>query len=347
MDNRNIVVKIGSSVLAPGAVFDEKLLDSLCFQLSALIDSGMKVTLVCSGAIALGIEALGLEKRPTNINKLQALAALGQTRLMDEFNEAIAKYGRLCGQILLTRDDFSSRSRYLNAVHTFNELFAVKALPVVNENDTISTEEIQFGDNDTLSALVAGMLEADLLLILSNVDGFMIEGKPVAVVGADDKSLDLNIVKKESVFTKGGMESKLSAIRRAAAMGTKVVLANGRADDVIRRVVLEDEHVGTLFTPGTKVCAKKRWIALASSPKGLVIIDNGAVEALKKKGSSLLSKGVVAVDGDFDRGDTVCVNTQSGDNIACGIAEYSSSYLKRNIGKKLAREVIHRDNLVV
>ena len=347
MKYKNVVVKIGSSVLAPGAKLDKKLLRHIVDQLNELIDANINVSLVCSGAVVLGIEALGLTKRPTNLNQLQALASLGQIKLMDEFNKALLKHDRLCGQILLTREDFADRKRYVNAKHTFESLFKLKALPIINENDTTSTEEIQFGDNDTLSALAAGLLEADLLVILSNVDGFLVDGKVVSEINEINESVLAQVQKKESKFTKGGMESKLEAIRRATTAGTKVALTNGRTKNAIKRIVLENEKVGTLFSPGKKITARKRWIAQARVSKGRIIVDAGAVTALQKKGSSLLAMGIVAVVGDFDKDDAVCIETQTGKQVACGLSEYSSAYLKKNIGKKLSKAVIHRDDLVV
>lgn len=347
MKYKCVVVKIGSSILAPQARLDRNLLRHVADQLNELLDNNINVCLVCSGAIVLGIQLLELAKRPSHLNKLQALASLGQTKLIDEFNRAMAKHDRFCGQILLTREDFAHRKRYVNAKHTFEELFKLKALPIVNENDTTSTEEIQFGDNDTLSALTAGLLEADLLIILSNIDGFLVEEKVVSEIKEINKDVLSQVREKTSAFTKGGMESKLKAIKQAAAVGTKVMLTNGREKDVITRIVFKNEQIGTLFCPGKKVTARKRWISQALMSEGRIVVDSGAMDALQKKGSSLLSKGVVAVVGDFAKYDAVCIESQLGKQIACGLSEYSSAYLKKNIGKKLAKEVIHRDNMVV
>lgn len=347
MNYKNVIVKIGSSVLAPNAQLDKNLLKSIVEQLNALIEKDIQVTLVCSGAVVLGIQALGLDYRPKNINQLQALAALGQTKLMDEFNSAIAEHERLCGQILLTRDDFVNRNRYINAKHTFKALFDLKALPIVNENDTISTEEVQFGDNDTLSALVAGLLEADALIILSNVDGFLVNDKVLSEVKAIDDELLSNIEKKESAFTKGGMEAKLEAIRRATSVGTKVYLTNGRKESVITDIVLAGDNPGTLFYPGKKIAARKRWIAQAQKAQGTIVVDSGAAQALVDNGSSLLAKGIVSVEGNFQIDDTVCVTDQEGKLIAHGLTSYTSDELIDACGSKLPKPVIHRDDMVI
>lgn len=347
MKYKNVIVKIGSSVLAPNAQLDKSLLKDIVEQLNTLIEKDIQVTLVCSGAVVLGIQALGLDHRPININQLQALAALGQTKLMDEFNSAIANHGRLCGQVLLTRDDFVDRKRYINAKHTLQALHNLKALPVVNENDTISTEEVQFGDNDTLSALVAGLVEADALIILSNVDGFLVDNEVVAEIKDIDENLFSNIEKKESAFTKGGMEAKLEAIRRATSVGTKVYLTNGRKENVITDIILDGTNSGTLFYPGKKMPARKRWIAHAQKAQGEIVVDEGAVHALLENGSSLLCRGIVKVKGSFEVDDTVCIKNREGDIIARGLVAYSSSKLDNNCGNKLPKPVIHRDDMVI
>jgi len=245
--SKNVVVKIGSSVLAPNAKLDPALLGRIVAQLCQLIDAGVNVTLVCSGAIACGIEALKLTSRPKEINKLQALAAIGQGKLMHAFEKATMACGKQCAQILLVRGDVDDPIRNGNAKRTFKELHGLKVLPVVNENDSTSTEEINFGDNDTLSAIVAGLVGAELLVILSNVDGFLDHGKVVPEVSSINQDLLAKVIVKESKFTKGGMESKLSAIGVALHAGVKVMLTNGRTEDVITRIVLKNEHVGTLF----------------------------------------------------------------------------------------------------
>jgi glutamate 5-kinase len=258
LQHKNVVVKIGSSVLAPDAKLDTALLGRIVDQLCKLIDAGVNVTLVCSGAIACGIEALKLTSRPKEINKLQALAAIGQGKLMHAFEKASMHCGKHCAQILLVRGDVDDPVRYGNAKRTFNELHSLGILPVVNENDTTSTEEINFGDNDTLSAIVAGLVGADLLVVLSNVDGFLDQGKVVPEVSSINKELLAKVVIKESQFTKGGMESKLSAIGVALSLGVKVMLTNGRTKDVVTRIVLDGEHVGTLFHAQGGIDALKR-----------------------------------------------------------------------------------------
>lgn len=347
MKYKNVVVKIGSSVLAPNANLDQKLLINIVDQLNLLIDNDIKVTLVCSGAVVLGISALRLNKRPKNINKLQALAALGQTKLMDEFNSAMDRHNKLCGQILLTRDDFDDRNRYVNAKHTFEALFKLKALPIVNENDTISIDEIQFGDNDTLSALVAGLIEADALIILSNVDGFIVNDSVLSEVKDIDDNLFANIEKKESAFTKGGMEAKLEAIKRATSIGTQVFLTNGRKENVITRIVIDNENPGTLFYPGKKIAARKRWIAHAQKANGALIVDDGAVGAILNNGSSLLCRGIVGLEGSFVCDDTVCIKDKEGHIIARGLVAYDSKELALVCGSKMPKPIIHRDDMVI
>lgn len=344
---KNVVVKIGSSVLAPGAKLDDALLTGIVRQLCALIDANVNVTLVCSGAIACGIEALKLTYRPKETNKLQALAAIGQGKLMHAFEKASEACGKQCAQVLLIREDVDARDRYLNAKRTFEELHALRVLPVVNENDTTSTEEINFGDNDTLSAMVAGLLDADLLIVLSNVDGFLDNGAVVPQITAIDEELMAKVVKKESQFTKGGMESKLTAIGIALNAGVKVMLTNGRKDGVITKIVLEGNHIGTLFHPLERLTARKRWIAHAKVPRGSVAVDDGAVKALVDNGSSLLAQGIREVKGDFAEGDTVCVTDTQGRLIAWGMIGFDAAFLRAHPSQKLEKEVIHRDDMVV
>ena len=348
MKKRRIVVKIGSSVMTSRGKIDEKFLENIVRQVSQVCRNSIDVCIVSSGAIVAGTSMLGLGKIPTKMSKLQAVASVGQAVLMDIYNKHFKKYKKVCGQILLTWDDFQQRERYNNAMNTFLTLFSEGVVPIVNENDTVSTEEIKFGDNDTLSALVAGMIDAEALLLLSNVEGFGgLDGKIIPVITQLDDEHCRAVRKKEYGHTKGGMLPKLQAADLAATLGIKTVIANGRQKDIIKKLIIGRSNIGTHFEPRGRVSGKKRWIAFSRKSKGSIIVDSGAEKALVDKCSSLLSKGIKEVEGDFSKGDTVNIRSEKRTIIGRGLVNYDSEYLKNNLGQKLPREVIHRDHLVI
>ena len=362
-----VVIKIGTHVLTNVDGFlDKHQIMELSKQVIKLRSRGYSVVIVSSGSIGAGISALGRQKRPNSLPELQAAAAIGQGKLIEIYNECFMKYGYHAAQLLLTRQDFEDRQRYLNTCNTLHTLLSFKVIPVINENDTISVEEITFGDNDILSALVTNLLRADLLILLSSVDGLYttppISGKSCSVlsvvdsVSDDIKKLAFKQKTREGI---GGMESKLEAAGIATGSGEAVIIANGRQPDVLSKII-NYENVGTLFLPyKKKITSRKRWIGFIARPKGKIFIDDGALEALQKKGKSLLPSGVVKVEGNFVKGDVVSIaNVNENKEIARGLMNYSvvdvqkikglrTSLIRKTLGSKPYDEVIHRDNMVL
>ena len=364
---RRAVVKVGSSSLrgAQGQGVDRGLVASLAAQIAALRAQGVEVVLVTSGAVAAGLAGLDMARRPKDTPSLQAAASVGQGALMHTYAEAFGAHGIVCGQVLLTPDDVVHRERYLNARQTFTRLLELGALPVVNENDTVATDELRFGDNDRLAALVASMLGADLLVLLSDVEG-LLDGDPSVDPRAplldrvdDFASLDArHFGATGSAVGSGGMASKLEAARIAAFSAAHTVIANARRDDVIGQAAA-GAHVGTWFPPSDRRPeSRKLWIAFAKRSAGRVVVDAGAARALTQRGSSLLAAGIVDATGDFRAGDAVEVALADGAVIARGLVSYareevlrmrgrSSEELSRELGAAFQREVIHRDALAV
>lgn len=362
-----IVVKIGTRVLTNEDGFlDKHQIMELSKQIIKLRSGGYSVVVVSSGSIGAGISALGLQKRPGSLPELQAAAAVGQGKLIEVYNECFKKHGYHAAQLLLTRQDFEDRQRYLNTCNTLSALLNFKTIPIINENDTISVEEITFGDNDILSALVTNLLRADLLILLSSVDGLYTtpptSGKSCSVlpvvdsISDDIKRLAFKQKTREGV---GGMKSKLEAAGIVAGSGEAVIIANGRQPDILSKIMNYD-NVGTLFLPyKKKIASRKRWIGFIARPKGEVYIDEGALDALQKKGKSLLPSGVIKIDGNFVKGDVVSiVNVNENREIARGLMNYSaeeaqkikglrSSLIKKTLGYKPYDEIIHRDNMVL
>ncbi len=350
---KRIVIKVGSSVIATYAMKPRMAhLASLAAQIAAVQRSGVEVVLVSSGAIVLGMGELGQRKRPTDLASLQALAAIGQAALMNKyihlFNESKAK----CAQVLLTWEDFNNRTRYNNARNTFQAILQRHVVPVVNENDTIATDEIKFGDNDKLSALVACLVQADLLLILSDVEGLFNfkDGKKelfqeIREITGDIESVAGGTDKKH--MSRGGMTAKLQAIKMATQANIPCVIANGESEDVLLRV-LKGERIGTLFVEKEgKNLARRHWISFGARPKGILTVDDGAREALCKGGRSLLLPGIVSWKGNFSVDDVVVVSDKNDREIARGLVNYSTVDLAKIEEKKGKLEVIHCDNLVL
>lgn len=359
MKNRTIVIKIGTKVMASsGKTFDDRL-KGIVNNIADVLDREMKVVIVTSGAIGAGMGLLGLKKRPVKLRELQAAASIGQSAIMQLYSHYFKERGYLVGQFLLTQEDFNDRTRYLNIKYTAQTLLHHKAVPIINENDTVSTEEIKCGDNDRLSTLVSDLCHADLLIILTDVDGLINENGNVIDFVDDINSKVLRLAKSiECELGTGGMYSKLEAIKRATASGIECVIANGKAKNVIIDIV-NGEKVGTRFgSRGAKLIARKRWIAFSSKPKGAIIVDNGAKDALSNKNKSLLASGIVEVDGDFVIGDVIKIADKNFKEFARGLANYSSSELlkikgfktgriKSVLGEKREDEVVHKDNLVI
>ena len=361
-----VVVKIGSSVLTtPEGRVDTDRIRHLTEGLCELIDSGRRVALVSSGAIAVGMDRLGLRGRVDGIPDKQAIAAIGQPHLMALYDTFFQERGIQISQILLTRDDLNNRRRYLNARDTIDSLFKFGALPIINENDTVVVEEIKVGDNDNLSVLVAGLIQADLLIILSDMEGLFDKDPKVypdaCLIPKVDKVDEEIMCTAGGSFSPtgiGGMAVKLEAIQKAAAFGIPSILASGKRDDILKEI-FSGEPVGTLFMPQRDpLSCKKQWIAYGVRSSGTLYLDGGAVKALLYGGKSLLPSGVVRVSGTFERGEGVDVRNLSDELIAKGLVNYSSHEIEKIKGQRSSRikeilgytygdELIHRDHLVV
>ena len=360
------IVKVGTSVLTgPEGTLDPARIHHLAEQISAVMDSGRKVALVSSGAVGAGIGQLGLKRRPDNLRQLQAAAAIGQSYLIRAYDEGLRLHGRHAAQLLLTHEDFDSRPRYLNMRNTLHALFEYNAVPIINENDTISVDEIKFGDNDRLAAMVTNLLQAPLLVVLSVVDG-LYETDPMTqrrtdVVGMvhqiDDAVLNLAGSSRSALGT-GGMQSKLAAARLVTQAGGSVIIASGTRPNPLTRI-LAGEPVGTLFLAhGQTHRARKRWIGLTARPRGHYIVDAGARRAIESGSKSLLAIGIVDVVGEFDKGDVVGIRDTSGQEFARGLSNYATpdariirglhtDQARAALGSALYDEVVHRDNLVL
>ena len=361
-DARRLVVKMGTQLLTrrdpnrPG--LDPRYISNIARQVAALRARGYEITLVASGAIGAGCAELGLTQRPDDVAAAQAVAAVGQRRLMDQMHRALARHELGAGQILVTRTDFDDRARYLNIRNCISHLHRLDCVPIINENDTVAVEEIRFGDNDTLAALTCNAIRADALILLTVVDGLLDEaGKLIEHV--DDAADYLNLVRAEtSDWGSGGMLSKLEAARLVTEAGEVAVIAHGRRRDVLHKLV-RGEKLGTVFGPAPrKLDSRQRWIGLTARPAGTIGIDGGAVNALRSRGKSLLATGITQLTGSFQRGDVLVVRDPKGREIARGLTNYDSDELRRIQGKRsnqfekiLGRpayaEIIHRDNLVV
>jgi glutamate 5-kinase len=365
---RRVVVKIGSRVLVQRTGRpDTRRLRELAGQLAALHEAGHEVILVSSGAVGAGMEALGMKKRPTTVPDLQMAAAVGQSRLMAAYDELFDKHDIKIGQLLLTHDDLNHRLRHLNARNTMINLLAHRILPIVNENDVIAVDEIKFGDNDLLASLVAIMMEAQALILLTSVDGFRVPAgggrtKRASVLAGVDADTLRHAAGKGSDLSTGGMASKLQSAGMALSTGIPVVIANGRVDGILKRIVRGDD-VGTFIRP-TKLNdrgglpLRKRWIAFFHRTRGSLTIDDGAAAALRNKGRSLLAAGIKQVEGDFQPGAVVNIITDGGQLVARGLTGYASADLRVIMGRKTSEiqqllgardydEVVHRDNMVL
>jgi len=365
-DAKRWVIKIGSALLTnDGAGLDRQAIDSWVEQIAQLLAKGNEVVLVSSGAIAEGIVRLGWTTRPESIHELQAAAAVGQMGLIQAYESSFKRYDRHTAQILLDHDDLASRQRYLNARGALQTLIGLNVVPIVNENDTVVTDEIRFGDNDSLAALVANLIDADMLVILTDKDG-LYDANPdnnpnaqlVSEAMADDSSLDALAGGSSGSLGRGGMITKLQAARLAARSGCSTVIAGGRNQQILHQVAA-GENVGTLLSASQKpLAARKQWLAGQLQVKGKLILDAGAVKVLTEQGRSLLAVGVSAVQGKFTRGELVSCMDSHGVEIARGLVNYNSDEANRIKGQSTEAipkilgyrdddELIHRDNLVI
>lgn len=365
-DARRVVVKVGSALLTnDGRGLDQKMIENLTTQICSLVNSGKQIVFVSSGAIAEGVLRLGWSKRPERICELQAAAAVGQMGLVQAYETAFSAHGVRTAQILLTHADLSNRERYLNARETLLELLRLGVVPIVNENDTVVTDEIKVGDNDTLGALVTNLIEADVLVILTDQRGLYTadprkdpNAQFVAQAKAGDPSLEKMAGGAASSLSKGGMITKILAAKRAARSGSSTVIACGREERVLERLA-KGESIGTQLTSAQAPWhARTKWLADQLRAQGLVVLDAGAAKALVEKKTSLLPIGIRAVQGDFVRGDVVGCVAPDGSEIARGLVNYDSSQLRLIAGRHCEEfveilgfsgpeEAVHRDNMVV
>jgi len=358
---RTLVVKLGTQLLSDSqGRLDAPFVATIAEQVVRLRKDGVRVTIVSSGAIGCGLRELGLAQRPTDLAKLQAIAAVGQRRLMDVWADAFEPHHLPVAQLLVTREDIDDRARFLNLGNTISAVHEMNAIPIVNENDTVSTAElvkITFGDNDILAALLAHALRAELLVLLSVVDGLLgKDNQPVRLVTRAEDGRN-HVRDEKSEFGKGGMDSKLQAAQMVNEAGDAMIIADGRMERILPRL-LEGEELGTLFVAASKKrSSRSRWIG-AARPAGTIVVDEGARRALVEQNKSLLPAGIVKVEGDFDRGDVVAIQGPDGKVIARGLSNYSAADMGRIRGKKSQQirellaeaaydEAVHRDNLVV
>ncbi len=362
---KRLVIKIGSNILASAEQgLNTRRLRAIAKDISEVIDMEHQVVIVSSGAVAAGLKKLGLKGKPQDIKLKQAAAAIGQSSLMWAYEKCFADFNKKVAQVLLTRDDISNRLRYINAKNTLFTLMSYGVIPLINENDPIAVDEIKFGDNDMLAALTAGLVEADMLIILSDVEGLYSKdpnqkgAKIIKRVGEITPEIEKLAGGSGSAVGTGGMFSKILAARQAVNHGTAVVIMSGKKSRLLKKL-LDGNEVGTYFEPKKqRMSSKQGWIAYGVKSKGVIYLDDGAVKALTTLGRSLLPSGITKIEGDFEVGDYVRCVTKEGKKIAKGLTNYSSkdlehikgkrtSEIEKVLGYKYSDEVIHRDNLVV
>jgi glutamate 5-kinase len=362
---KRIVVKVGSSTLTTDGRLRSRKFGELAASISRLLDEGREVVVVSSGAIAVGSHRLGWSGPGRSIPEKQAAAAVGQIGLVELYQRRFAKHNRQVAQVLLTRAGLEERERFLNARHTLQQLLQLGVVPIVNENDTVATEEIRFGDNDNLSATICNLIGADLLVILTDVDGLYAErpvpGRPrprlIEVVDKITPEIEAIAEGSDSSYGRGGMITKLQAARSAARSGAATVLCNGRRANIIEQVAA-GEAVGTLFPPRERLASRKHWLAFTTRTRGELVIDEGASKALRQGGRSLLPAGIEHVKGEFGVGDSVACVDGAGREIARGLVAYTAaevlrikgrptSEIPRVLGYSNGDEVIHRDDLAL
>ncbi|MFH1612179.1 MAG: glutamate 5-kinase, partial [bacterium] len=328
---KKIVIKIGTSLITTSnCIFNEKYLENISSQITKIISSEKEVILVTSGAVGSGLLKLNIKHKPKNIPVIQAIAAVGQTQLMNIYEKFFKEQGLIVGQVLLTSEDFTNRTRYLNAMNTIFSLLKLKVIPIINENDAVAIDEIKFGDNDNLSAQVANLIEADLLVILTDVDGLYDnnphKSKNVQII-KEVKKIDDEIKSfaggSHSLTGKGGMITKLQAAKIVTESGIAMIIANGQEENIILKI-LSGEKKGTLFLPKEdKLTSRKKWIAFTLPSQGKLLIDKGAEKAIKNEGKSLLSSGIIDIQGTFFIGEKVDIADSFGKSFGCGIVNYN------------------------
>ena len=362
---KRVVVKVGSGVLTRKDGLNRAVINDLSDDICHLKKKGVEVILVSSGAIASGLKKIGLSRRPESISHQQAVAAVGQSSLMMTYEKAFGRHKQKVAQILITRDDLNHRGRYLNARNTLFTLLAWKIVPIINENDTVVVDEIKFGDNDNLSAMVTNLSGSQLLINLTDIDGLFEkdphrhkDAKMIRVVEKVNRAVMRHAGAIPGFLGTGGMASKVRAARKVAMGGVPTIIANGLRKGILKDIFLGRER-GTLFLPqDAALCSRKHWIAFAKSPKGEIVIDEGAEKALMNLGKSLLPSGIKEVRGHFSLGDSVVLLNQMGNELAAGMVNYPSGDIKKimgckssdieeRLGYKHDDEVIHRDNLVI
>ena len=361
---RRVVVKVGSNVLTKDSGLNLKVLRSLSCQISRLIDNGREVILVSSGAMASGLRKMGLSRRPDEIPRRQAVAAVGQAGLIMEYEKAFERYDKKVAQVLLTSEDLNNRVRYLNARNTLYTLLSWGVVPILNENDTVMVEEIKFGDNDNLAAMITLQMDADILVNLTDIDGLFTQdprtrpdAELIPEVTTIQKEIETLASDIPGALGSGGMLSKIRAARKVTAAGIPMVIASGLKRDILDGLFSGEAH-GTFFVPKKeRLASRKCWIGFTLKPKGTITVDDGAAEAVLRRGKSLLPSGVVSVDGNFEVGAPVAVGTGT-EVFGTGLVNYSAAeirkimglktgQIKQRLGAKPYDEVIHRDNLAI
>ena len=364
-NTKRAVVKVGSNVLTNENGLNIKAIRSISGQIHRLIDQGIEVILVSSGAMASGIKKIGLSKRPDAVPQRQAVAAVGQAGLIMEYEKAFARYRKKVAQILLTSDDLNHRERYLNARNTIHTLLSWKVVPIINENDTVGVEEIKFGDNDNLSAMITLLMDAQVLVNLTDIEGLYTkdprtfkDAELIPTVAAINKRIEQVANDIPGELGTGGMLSKIKAAKKVTAAGIPMIIARGEKRNILMRLFSGEAH-GTIFEPKKKkMASRKCWIAFSSKPKGIITLDKGAVKAILKRGKSLLPSGIVRVDGEFQIGVSVQFKGESNEILGIGLVNYSaedireimglrSGMIKKRLGYKPFDEVIHRNNLAI
>ncbi|TYT76325.1 glutamate 5-kinase [Desulfobotulus mexicanus] len=362
---RRVVVKVGSNVLTASRGLNVEVLRSISQQIHGLMQGGREVILVSSGAMAAGMRRLELTSRPVEIPKRQATAAVGQAGLIMEYEQVFETFGKSVAQVLLTQEDLSNRRRFLNARNTLNTLIDWGVLPIINENDTVAVEEIKFGDNDNLSAMITLLMDADILINLTDMDGLFTkdprtssDAELIPEVRSITKKIEALAGDIPGALGTGGMGSKLRAAKKTMVAGIPMVIARGTRPEVLTDL-FKGKDLGTFFVPGTvKLRSRKCWIAFNLKPKGNLVLDSGASDAVLRRGKSLLPGGIVGVEGEFSMGAPVRLMDTEGDVIGVGLCNYASADVRKIMGLKTAQirgalgykpydEVVHRDNLAI
>jgi len=364
-DAKRIVVKLGSNLITEKNGLNMAVIDAISSQVNALMNRGIEVILVSSGAMAAGMRIMKMERRPDEIPKRQAISAIGQSGVMNAYEKSFAEYGKKIAQILLTGDDLNNRKRYLNARNTLHTLMDWNIVPIINENDTIMVEEIKLGDNDNLAAMITLLMDADFLFILTDIDGLynkdprkFSDARLIPKVTRIKKEIEEFASDIPGTLGTGGMLSKIQAAQKVTSAGIPMIVAGGSTENVLLQL-FAGQDLGTYFVPREgKMASRKCWIAHTLAPKGSIIIDEGAVRAVKQNGKSLLPIGVVAVEGDFEEGAAVDFKTSDNEVIGVGLVNYSSAdiglikglktfQIMACLGGKHYDEIIHRNNLVL